>query len=50
MIIFVLIFKESLCLVLLRPAETSLMLWLHGNGFIKRADLLALADIIQNNK
>ena len=28
---------KSLCLVLLRPAETSLMLQLYENGFSKRA-------------
>ena len=26
---------------LLRPAETSLMIWLYGNAFIKRAALFA---------
>ena len=31
---------KSLCLVLLSPAEASLMLWLYGNGSIKRAALL----------
>ena len=32
-------FHKSLCVVLLRPAETSLMQWLSGNGFIKSAAL-----------
>ena len=30
---------DILLLVFLKPAETSLMLWLHGNGFIKRVAL-----------
>ena len=30
---------KSPCLVLLRPSETSLMLCLYGNGFMKRAFL-----------
>ena len=37
--ILALTFTKSLCLVLFRPAETSLMLWLYGNRFIKRAAL-----------
>ena len=32
-------FTKSFCLVLLRSAEESLMLWLYGNGFIKKAVL-----------
>ena len=39
----------SLRLVVLKPAETSLMPWLYGNGFIKRALFLALADILRKN-
>ena len=30
-------------------SETSLMLWLHGNGFIKGGALLALAGILHKN-
>ena len=37
--ILALTFTKSLCLVLLRPDETLLMLWLYGNSFIKRAAL-----------
>ena len=33
--IWAMIFTKSLCLVFFRPAETLIMLWLHGNGFIK---------------
>ena len=32
-------FTESLCLILSRPAETYLILWLHGNSSIVRAHL-----------
>ena len=32
-------FHKIRCLILLRPAETSLMIWLYGNAFIKRAAL-----------
>ena len=32
-------FARSFSLVLLGPAKTSLMPWLSGNGFIKRAGL-----------
>ena len=37
--VLILAFTESLCLVLLRQPETSLILWLHGSGSIKRAAL-----------
>ena len=37
--IFPLTFTKFLCLVLLRSAETSLMLWFYGNGFIEGAAL-----------
>ena len=32
-------FTKALCLVMLRLAETSLIIWLYGNCFIKRAGL-----------
>ena len=47
--VLALMFTKFLCLVLLGPAETSLMLWLHENGFIKRAAFLALADALHKN-
>ena len=51
--ILALTFTSSLCLclALLRPTETSLMVWLYGNGFIKKAALLflALAGILHKN-
>ena len=41
---------KSLCLVLLRPVEISLMLWLYRNGFIKRAALFcSCRHLSQNN-
>ena len=39
MVILALNFTKSYCLVLLKPVETSLMLWLYGNDFINRATL-----------
>ena len=40
---------KSFYLVLLRPAETSLMRWLYGNDFIKRAVRLAVANMLHKN-
>ena len=42
-------FTKSLCVVLLSPAETSLMLTLCGNDFIKELLFFALADILHKN-
>ena len=36
--VLTLTFTKFLCLVLLRSTETSLMLWLYGNSFMKKAD------------
>ena len=47
LMVLALTFTKSLCLLLLRPAEVSLMLQLYENGSIKRP---ALADIIQFTK
>ena len=38
-LVLALIFTKSPCLIMLSQAETSLMLWLDGNGFVKRAAL-----------
>ena len=48
-IILALTFIKSPPLVLFRPAETSLTIWLYGNRFIKGAAVLALAGILDKN-
>ena len=49
-IIFALTFTRYLCLVLLRPAKTSLMLWLDGNDFIQRAALSGSCKVTKKTK
>ena len=49
LIILALTFSKSICVIWLRSAETSLMLWLYGKDSIKRAAFLALADILHKS-